>query len=392
MLKMNPTERIFATLNGEEVDRVLTFSILYDQHPAHQVLGYPKLTDADLLNNKYVKFIIKRWGAKRLGKFFVKETVKKDVYLGIEAAVKLGFDSAWAPWAPNLSCFPDLNTIQDDWGNHNDISFDDHGNATYYYREPKIISQKAYEEWPFFPDPDKIAKKAYKFYKEMYSKFGDKICLFGEVYSPIYQAIFLGVGFEKLSYYILKKPDFIKDFITRLEEYATKVAMALMDAGLKVIMKGDDFAFKTGPQFSPKIFDKYWGPAYTRLCEAVHERGGKMIMHSCGDNTKLFDNFIKWGFDGGHAYENTSNVDIYAEKKLHGDKFTIIGGMGVDYLLTFDSKPEEVVEKTKELIKNLAPGGRFILAPAHSHPEVDMSKEKIMLETAWEYGKYPLNF
>ena len=66
--------------------------------------------------------------------------------------------------------------------------------------------------------------------------------------------------------------------------------------------------------------------------------------------------------------------------------------MGVDYLLTFDSKPEEVVEKTKELIKILAPGGRFILAPTHSHPYVDMSKEKLMLETAWEYGKYPINF
>ena len=65
--------------------------------------------------------------------------------------------------------------------------------------------------------------------------------------------------------------------------------------------------------------------------------------------------------------------------------------MGVDYLLTEKSKPEEVVEKTKELIKNLAPGGRFILAPAHSHSEVDMSKEKIMLETAWEYGKYPIS-
>ena len=389
---MNSIERVIATLNGEEVDRVPTFSILYDQNPAYQVLGYPKKYDADLFNSWYGKIALKRWGDKRIGRYVVKTDVKKGAYLGVEAAVKLGFDSAWAPWAPNLSCFPNPDTIQDDWGNYNDISFDDHGNATYYYREPKITSPQAYDEWPFFPDPDIYAKKAYKFYKKLNEKFGSKICLFGEVFSPLYQTIFLSVGLEKLSYYILKKPEFIKKFILRVEEYATKTAMAMLDAGLKVIMKGDDFSFKTGPQMNPKLFDKYWGAAYTRLCEAVHERGGKMIIHSCGDNTKLFDNFMKWGFDGGHAYENTSNVDIYAQKKLHGDTFTIIGGMGVDYLLTFDSKPEEVVEKTKELIKNLAPGGRFILAPTHSHPEVDMSKEKVMLETAWEYGKYPINF
>ncbi len=138
------------------------------------------------------------------------------------------------------------------------------------------------------------------------------------------------------------------------------------------------------------LVNKFWGPSYKRICEAIHERGGLSILHSCGDNTKLFDYFIKWGFDGAHAYEPTSNVDIYKEKKLHGDKLTIIGNMNVDYLLTERSKPEEVIEETKKLIRYLAPEGRFILAPAHSHAEVDMSKEKVMLETIWNYGKYPI--
>lgn len=39
----------------------------------------------------------------------------------------------------------------------------------------------------------------------------------------------------------------------------------------------------------------------------------------------------------------------------------MIGRMGIDYMITKKSKPREVVEKTKELIKNLAPGGRFSL-------------------------------
>ncbi len=65
--------------------------------------------------------------------------------------------------------------------------------------------------------------------------------------------------------------------------------------------------------------------------------------------------------------------------------------INVDYFLTDRSKPEEVIEKTKKLINYLAPEGRFILAPAHSHTEGYISKEKVMLETVWKYGKYPIN-
>ncbi|MHA1341086.1 MAG: hypothetical protein ACTSO2_14020 [Promethearchaeota archaeon] len=42
------------------------------------------------------------------------------------------------------------------------------------------------------------------------------------------------------------------------------------------------------------------------------------------------------------------------------------------------------------MIKNLAPGGRFILGAVHSLPIVDMGKEKIMIEAAHKYGKYPI--
>lgn len=383
---MNPTERIIAVTEGKELDRVQTMSILTDLHPAHQVLGFPKRTDADLLKTTLGKFVFNLFGS-----YFIKSDVNKTVYLCLKTAIKLGFDAAWTVWGPNFSKFVDSKTIRDDWGNYNDLIFDDWGNGTYMYREGAIKSPEDYEKWAFFPDPDKMAKKTYKYYKKLLTKYSDKICICGEVVSDMYDRIQLSVGFEKIAYYIRKRPDFIKKYVARMEEFSIKTSMAMMDAGVKIIFKGDDFSFKTGPQMNPKIFDEFWGPSYTRLCEAIHERGGKFFLHSCGNNTLLFDNFIKWGIDGGHAFEPTSTVDIYNEKKIHGDKFTIIGGVGIDYLLTQESKPEEVEEKVKELIKNLAPGGRFILAPAHSLPIVDMSKEKIMLETAWEYGKYPIS-
>ena len=163
-----------------------------------------------------------------------------------------------------------------------------------------------------------------------------------------------------------------------------------MDAGVDMIIQTDDFAYKSGPMINPKLIDKVFGPSYKRLIKAVHDRNGKFILHSCGDNTLLMDTFIEWGVDGLHAYENTSNVDIYKEKDIHGDQVTIVGGVGVDYLLTDRSRDEEVVAEVKKLIHALAPGGRFIIGPVHSLSSIPARKMKIMLDAVETYGRYPI--
>ena len=104
----------------------------------------------------------------------------------------------------------------------------------------------------------------------------------------------------------------------------------------------------------------------------------------------LMDTFIEWGVDGLHAYENTSNVDIYKEKEIHGDQVTIIGGVGVDYLLTDRSRDEEIVDEVKKLIKALGPGGRFMIGPVHSLSSIPAHKMKVMLDAVDTYGKYPI--
>jgi uroporphyrinogen-III decarboxylase len=92
--------------------------------------------------------------------------------------------------------------------------------------------------------------------------------------------------------------------------------------------------------------------------------------------------------DALHAYETTSNVDIFNEKKIHGDRVTIVGGVGIDYHLTERSRDEEIVERVKELIEKLAPGGRFILGPVHGEAGTPAHKLRVMLDAAHKYGRY----
>jgi uroporphyrinogen decarboxylase len=386
---MNPTERIIRTLEGKPVDRVPAFCAMVEDRTFNEVLGHPPISQEKILTNPLVQFALDRWG-KALSKNLFQAELNRAFEKRIKAQVEIGFDSLWAILDETFTV-TDHKTMVRFTGSVYNIEPDGYGNMTYMYRGPCIKSRQDFEAWPYWPDPDDLAHNAYKFFKKMVTKYGQRSCLVGQASAyGIQESLLWAVGFEKMPIWLRREKDLVARFIQRCEEICFKTNMALIDAGIQVVLQSDDFAFKSGPIMNPKYIDEIFGPSYTRIIKAVHDRGAKYILHSCGDNTLLFDTFIKWGVDGLHAYENTSNVDIYKEKKIHGHQVTIVGGVGVDYLLTDRSKDEEIDAEVKKLITHLGPGGRFLIAPVHSLSSIPAAKLKVMLEAVARYGKYPI--
>lgn len=46
------------------------------------------------------------------------------------------------------------------------------------------------------------------------------------------------------------------------------------------------------------MFRERFAPHYRRLTAAAHECGVKVVMHSCGNNTQLLEDFAETGLDG----------------------------------------------------------------------------------------------
>ena len=57
-------------------------------------------------------------------------------------------------------------------------------------------------------------------------------------------------------------------------------------------------------------------------------------------------------------------------KKEFGKKITFMGGIGIDYLLSDQSKDEEIDKAVRDYIQLMAPGGRFIIGPTHSETSI----------------------
>jgi uroporphyrinogen decarboxylase len=166
--------------------------------------------------------------------------------------------------------------------------------------------------------------------------------------------------------------------------------MSYMDAGAELFIESGDLAYKTGPMMSPKKFYEVLLPAYKMITDAVHERGGKIVLHTDGRVTPLLDFVVDCGFDGLHSLEPTAGVDLAFVKKKVGDKLCLMGNIDVAHILV-DATKEEVYDAVKYAIKTGGPGGGFVVSAANMHPGVNVPNLRWMVEATKEFGTYPLN-
>ncbi len=151
----------------------------------------------------------------------------------------------------------------------------------------------------------------------------------------------------------------------------------------------DDLAYRTGPMLNPRLIEELFGDSYRRIVDTAHRAGMKVIMHSCGNVTSLLPWIADCGFDGVHPLEPTPGVSLSETKAAVGDRICLVRNLDVTHILV-DASREEVFEAVREAIREAGPGGGFILAPDHSHPEVSVERLRWMVEAVENFGRYSL--
>lgn len=105
---------------------------------------------------------------------------------------------------------------------------------------------------------------------------------------------------RKLEVYLLDLalyPDELKIVHEKVAKMYEQLILASAAAGAEAIMIGEDMGTQTGLLFSPAMFRDYFKALYTRLMGMAHERGMKVLMHSCGQNRAILDDLIDCGVD-----------------------------------------------------------------------------------------------
>ena len=82
-------------------------------------------------------------------------------------------------------------------------------------------------------------------------------------------------------------------------------------------------------------------------------------------------------------------MDMHRVKKEFGDKVCLAGNVSNEMLQNAD--PGDIAARVKELLRDIAPGGGYLLSAGNSVPAwAKYENYKAMIDTGLEYGRYPI--
>lgn len=196
-------------------------------------------------------------------------------------------------WAQRRWREGDFEYYDDAWGN-------------VWHRKPNMsevgeVCQPVLKDWrrldtfvlPDFDDPARYAAMA-AFFRE------DRQEHFRMVFLPLW--IFAVCRYlRKMEIYLIdliEYPEEIDRLHARVAALTERVLRRCAAAGADGVFFCEDWGVQDRPLVSLQMFRERFAPHYRRLTAAAHECGLKVVMHSCGNNTQLLEDFAETGLDG----------------------------------------------------------------------------------------------
>jgi uroporphyrinogen decarboxylase len=195
-------------------------------------------------------------------------------------------------------------------------------------------------------------------------------------------------GMERLLMDYVLDPQLAHDVIEICLRYDLRLTERAIEAGVDIVVLGDDYADKNGPMMSPEHFREFILPGLRRAIESARNAGAYVIKHSDGNLWPILDMIVDAGPDAINPIEPAAGMDIGEVKRKYGERVCIVGNIDCGDLLCHGT-PEMVREAVRECIEAAAPGGGFMLASSNSiHSSVRPGNYVAMAEACREFGVY----
>jgi uroporphyrinogen decarboxylase len=201
-------------------------------------------------------------------------------------------------------------------------------------------------------------------------------------------------GLEQLLVDVAADPEFVAALMEKLLELNVKGTRRFLEiAGpyIQVFRAADDLATQTGLLMSPEAYRSVLKPVYRRYFDLVHSMtDAKLFYHSCGRVNELLDDLIEIGVDIINPVQVSAMGDTAELKRRFGPRVTFWGGIDTQRVLPHGT-PAEVDEEVARRIRDLGPGGGYVVASVHNvQPDVPPENVLAMAEAVRRHGRYPL--
>jgi uroporphyrinogen decarboxylase len=197
-------------------------------------------------------------------------------------------------------------------------------------------------------------------------------------------------GHEHMLVGMALDPDWVRDMARSFADLTIGMwEMLFAEEGLPDgIFFYEDMGFKEKPFMSPQMYREIIQEAHSRTIGWAHQRGLKVIMHSCGFIEPLLPGMIEAGIDMLQAMEVKAGMDMPRMNRMFGNRIGFMGNIDIREVISNDRARinAELEKKILPLMKTRTP---YILSSDHSTPpDVDFDTFLYFRDRGLELARY----
>ena len=197
------------------------------------------------------------------------------------------------------------------------------------------------------------------------------------------------VGTERLLMAIIDDPEWVKEMFFESAKFVLVVYEHMIRKGYRFDAAWifDDLGYRNTTLISPKHYKELIFQADELVCDFFHDKGLKVLLHSCGCVKDLIPYFIEAGIDCLQPLEVKAGMDLIELKEKYGEKISFMGG--IDTRLYAKRDPIFIENEIKSKLEVAKKRGGYIYHCDHSIPyDVSLAQYKRVLELIRKYGQY----
>lgn len=237
-----------------------------------------------------------------------------------------------------------------------------------------------------WPSPEDYTLDKYKEVERLLPE-GMKLCvIMGKIYTPAWMLM----GAETFFMAVRQKSPLVEKILNRIGNLQFAIYERILEhCDVGGILSSDDIAHNAGLFVKPEFLRKHVFPWYKKIGDLCRDKKIFYVCHSDGKMTDVLDELIGLGFNGIHPIQ-PNVMDIKEIKEKYGKKLTLLGNIDLEFPLSLGT-PEDVREAVRTRIKEIAPGGGYLVSSSNSITSyVPMENFKALIESVFEFGSYPI--
>lgn len=177
--------------------------------------------------------------------------------------------------------------------------------------------------------------------EELSKKTQGNVPIIGWIEGPLAEACDLA-GIEKMMMQLMMDPDFTNRLMDKCMVTAKDFAKAQIEAGCEIIGMGDAVC----SQIDVDTYNTYVRERHLELISFIHDLGGKVKLHICGDTNHLLPSYKDFGID---ILDLDWQVDIGHARSVLGENVILCGNINP---VTVQNKThDEVFQLCRSLVE-----------------------------------------